>query len=983
MVSGEPFHLHLDMLLIPQAQGIPVRASTLEPIVLPPPTSAALAPPLMDLDFISIFRTLSIPNILRVFTVLLREGRVLLLSSCGAVLAEVAEIFRALLFPLEWQCCYVPRLPEALLGALEAPGGYLIGLLTSKDGTDSGVAKMAMGGLGSSSTLDHLIRKQLREGVCVVCLDEDAVIMGDVKERDLAAVISKTVGGASGDVVHIDDSEDGIYEIEGERKSESRIPVMNISTPSSASINLTSPPKSGGDSVYSPALGNSKFTQDFKPEFKLTSALFNDSGPRPPRRAMEKLSTRLEHLRREALLALGLPSLPLSKADRDKYGAAFSFAPPPLYVNSSSSSSSESEGEKGEARKGIANKRAYKIRRKVDHIASSVRDAFIRFMCHPSTLGGYAAFICNTDESDKLMFDEHRNAVTQVQAIQQGGDGKGTPGIESPGSYGTHTRTDWGGRNAKDLDSPYTNDFLDSSNQQPRGSTLGYYDIFDFEAFVRCSKMHGKGLRRAIIDTQMFAMLVEERYTVNLARLRQANGDMTLQREVEHSTALFFERCIVECRKKAMEKKRRFGSNSKKVRSRGGSEEVLEVKVKKTQARIKREGNRERKGRSSREGRSKGGKHVDMEVKQESVVKGIVESAAKMIGGTGVGFSLGLLTGGPIGAIVGSVVGTGMSAAAVTSKKSETQIDGEDLKSMAEGDSGTRRVEPTIITRAMMRELMDGGKRVPQKRKPILIPGTMTAGCGGATFSYEKWPTTFSPEWLDVQSSFVPPILLQLQQSSLSEEKPKLGYEEGFVMPATLGRNTTTGMGEERLEDSALNASGYIYKLHFHSLPHHMSSRPSPFSSLRALLASLGLLYKMEEAVGVGSGGMLGLLDIEDVWRTLLCCVGRYAGRIARAIERAKQKQKNDLEARKKGREDIIVLSEAQGIVKRAGVKIFHCMRLAGVPASQLTLAHYMKSSAVVEEEEMGGRLGREKEEESGGRRTSVGSVGSQGMNRR
>ena len=1006
VASGQPFHLHLDMLLIPQSQGIPVRASTLAPIVLPPPSSAALAPPLLDLDFISIFRTLSISNILRVFTVLLREGRVLLLSSCGAVLAEVAEIFRALLFPLKWQCCFVPRLPEALLGALEAPGGYLIGLLTSKDIDDSGVARMTMGGLGSSSTLDHLIRRQLREGVCVVCLDDDAVIMGDVKEKDLADVISKTVGGASGDVVHVDQNEDSIRESEV-GKSESHTPAVNISTPSSVTTSLTSP--AGGD-VASPAVGGGlKFAQDFKPDFKLSSLLFNDGGPRLPRRVTEKLSIRLEHLRTEALLALGLPFLPLSKADRNKYGAAFSFAPPPLYVNSSSSSSSESDGGKGEVRKGIANKRAYRNRRKLDHIATSVRDAFIRFMCHPNILGGYAAFICNTDESDKIMFKEHRNAVTQVQAIQQNTvvNSKSAAVMESPNSHGIEGE-DWGGRDIQEPDSPYIDEVSD--HNRLRGSDLGFYEVFDAEGFIRCSPLHGKSLRRGVVGTQMFAMLVEERYAVNLARLKKANNNSRAQKDIENSTALFFERCIIECRKKAMEKKRKFGSSKIKLDK---GEEVLEDKVKKTQARIKR------KGKKSRRERSKDKGEEEDEVEGRNGVRGVVESAAKMVGGTGLGFGVGLLTGGPIGAIVGSVIGTGMSAAAVTAEKSEKKKD----ENQAEIEAGTRKVEPTIITRAMMRELMDGGKKAPNKqRKPILIPGTMTAGCGGETFSYKNWPVPLSPTWLDVQRSFVPPILLQLQKASVAEESLKSDYDEwGIgVLPPTQGRNTT-GIGRERLKDNILSASGYIYKvsegpsvsavvkgpnphtfrfllfafqLHFHSLPHHLSSRPSPSSSLRALLASLGLLYKMEEAVGVGIGGMLGLLDTEDVWRTLLCCVGRYGGQITRAIEKAKQKQKNNLEDRKRGREEILVLSAAQGIVKKAGVKIFQSMRVAGVSATPITLAHYMKSSAVadVEAEEVRARLGNQNnkaiqvvssiEEEIGGRSNSVGSVGSQGMNR-
>jgi DENN (AEX-3) domain len=38
------------------------------------------------------------------------------------------EALRSLIFPLEWQSVYVPRLPQALSGCLECPGGFMIGM---------------------------------------------------------------------------------------------------------------------------------------------------------------------------------------------------------------------------------------------------------------------------------------------------------------------------------------------------------------------------------------------------------------------------------------------------------------------------------------------------------------------------------------------------------------------------------------------------------------------------------------------------------------------------------------------------------------------------------------------------------------------------------------------------------------------------------------------------------------------------------------
>jgi hypothetical protein len=49
------------------------------------------------------------------------------------------ETLRALLFPLTWSSCFVPRLPSDLLGLLQAPGGFMIGLHvpTAHHGRDS------------------------------------------------------------------------------------------------------------------------------------------------------------------------------------------------------------------------------------------------------------------------------------------------------------------------------------------------------------------------------------------------------------------------------------------------------------------------------------------------------------------------------------------------------------------------------------------------------------------------------------------------------------------------------------------------------------------------------------------------------------------------------------------------------------------------------------------------------------------------------
>jgi DENN (AEX-3) domain len=51
------------------------------------------------------------------------------------------EALRSLIFPLEWQSVYVPRLPQALSGCLECPGGFMIGMhltqVSNSTNTDS------------------------------------------------------------------------------------------------------------------------------------------------------------------------------------------------------------------------------------------------------------------------------------------------------------------------------------------------------------------------------------------------------------------------------------------------------------------------------------------------------------------------------------------------------------------------------------------------------------------------------------------------------------------------------------------------------------------------------------------------------------------------------------------------------------------------------------------------------------------------------
>ncbi|KAG5186619.1 DENN domain-containing protein, partial [Tribonema minus] len=79
-------------------------------------------------DFGAPFRCLSVPRALAAFGLVLQEAKVLFISSRAELLTQVMEALRSLIFPLEWQSVYVPRLPRALSGCLECPGGFMIGM---------------------------------------------------------------------------------------------------------------------------------------------------------------------------------------------------------------------------------------------------------------------------------------------------------------------------------------------------------------------------------------------------------------------------------------------------------------------------------------------------------------------------------------------------------------------------------------------------------------------------------------------------------------------------------------------------------------------------------------------------------------------------------------------------------------------------------------------------------------------------------------
>lgn len=84
--------------------------------------------PMIDFSFRPLFGSLSVDNILLVFSFLMNEHKVCFASGNISLLTPVQETFLALLFPLVWQGAYIPILPSHMLDILEAPVPLIVGI---------------------------------------------------------------------------------------------------------------------------------------------------------------------------------------------------------------------------------------------------------------------------------------------------------------------------------------------------------------------------------------------------------------------------------------------------------------------------------------------------------------------------------------------------------------------------------------------------------------------------------------------------------------------------------------------------------------------------------------------------------------------------------------------------------------------------------------------------------------------------------------
>jgi hypothetical protein len=182
LAGGRPYHVVLDDALISPT------SKSMSPVVFDMPRDRFF--PVMDLDFAGPLRCLSVENLLNVFCLLLREAKIMFTCCSNAMLTEVMETLRVLLFPLSWSSSFITRLPDALCRLLEAPGGFMIGM-TVVEVSATETDPMRYIRVGNR----HYERKggwakHLQAGTYIVDLSDNAIFCVEAIARD-GPVISK------------------------------------------------------------------------------------------------------------------------------------------------------------------------------------------------------------------------------------------------------------------------------------------------------------------------------------------------------------------------------------------------------------------------------------------------------------------------------------------------------------------------------------------------------------------------------------------------------------------------------------------------------------------------------------------------------------------------------------------------------------------------------------------------------------------------
>ena len=181
--GGRSLYVVLDAALISHS------SRSMQPIKFELPPKCFFTP--MDLDFSGPMRCLSLDRLLAIFCLMLQENKIIFTCVSNALLTDVMETFRALLFPLTWSSCFVTRLPDLLSGLLQAPGGFMIGLhmMTSQVEEPSNNKNMNQDDIFSTYGTDQVWTSSLQAGTYIVDLSEDTISFFNGNDTELLSSV--------------------------------------------------------------------------------------------------------------------------------------------------------------------------------------------------------------------------------------------------------------------------------------------------------------------------------------------------------------------------------------------------------------------------------------------------------------------------------------------------------------------------------------------------------------------------------------------------------------------------------------------------------------------------------------------------------------------------------------------------------------------------------------------------------------------------
>uniref|UniRef100_A0A8C3N5Y1 Uncharacterized protein n=1 Tax=Geospiza parvula TaxID=87175 RepID=A0A8C3N5Y1_GEOPR len=113
----------------PQRPSILVQMSPYDSLLLCRPVSSPL--PLSGASFLTLLQNLGPDNAVALLVAVLTEQKLLIHSLRPDVLTSVGEALVAMIFPLRWQCPYIPLCPLALADVLCAPVPFIVGIHSS------------------------------------------------------------------------------------------------------------------------------------------------------------------------------------------------------------------------------------------------------------------------------------------------------------------------------------------------------------------------------------------------------------------------------------------------------------------------------------------------------------------------------------------------------------------------------------------------------------------------------------------------------------------------------------------------------------------------------------------------------------------------------------------------------------------------------------------------------------------------------------